>query len=113
MRTFVGYGYNERDKWVEEMVFPIIQAFGDEVIHGRLMPGEVLAEGVRERIRRADIVIGFATRRLDPLTNSLGQATHKWVVQELGIALGLPNSPGILEVREAGGDFQEGVTAGV
>jgi hypothetical protein len=25
MKLFVGYGYNDRDQWIEEQVFPILQ----------------------------------------------------------------------------------------
>lgn len=108
MKTFVGYGFNERDKWIEDMIFPIVIAFGDEVIHGKLMPGEFLAEGVKERLKKADIFIGFATRRLNQHTGELTTATHKWVAQELAMAL-VP----ALEVREIGSDPQAGITAGV
>jgi hypothetical protein len=34
MRIFVGFGYNERDRWIRDMVFPLIPAFGDEVVTG-------------------------------------------------------------------------------
>jgi hypothetical protein len=113
MKTFVSYGYNERDQWVEEMVFPIIVAFGDDVINGKVMPGQFLADGVKDRIKKADIFVGFATRRLDTQTRELTQITHKWVIQELAMAFGAPNPPPALEVREVGGDPQDGITAGV
>ena len=113
MKVFVGYGYNDRDEWIEEMIVPIIKAFGDEVLHGKVMPGQVLADGVRETIRRADVVLGFATRRIDPATGQLGQLTHRWVVEEMAIAFGAANPPPILEVREKDGDPQMGARAGV
>ena len=37
MRIFVAYGYNDRDKWIEKMVFPVIEAFGAEVETGELI----------------------------------------------------------------------------
>jgi hypothetical protein len=113
MKTFVGYGFNERDKWIEDMIFPIVIAFGDEVIHGKLMPGEFLAEGVKERLKKADIFIGFATRRLNQQTGEITTTTHKWVAQELAMAFGFTNPPPALEVREIGSDPQEGITAGI
>jgi hypothetical protein len=36
------------------MIFPIIEAFGDTVLHGRVMPGQQLADGVKDQIRRSD-----------------------------------------------------------
>jgi hypothetical protein len=64
MKIFVAYGYNERDKWIPEMVFPLIRAFGDEPVAGDEMPGEVISAGVIERIKRSDALIAFATRRV-------------------------------------------------
>ena len=31
IKIFVGYGYNERDSWIERFVFPLVKAFGAEV----------------------------------------------------------------------------------
>jgi hypothetical protein len=28
MKVFVGYGYNDRDSWIEEQVFPIFRGMG-------------------------------------------------------------------------------------
>ena len=42
MRIFVGYGYNERDKWVEDYVLPLLVAFGCEVVHGKAVYGGAL-----------------------------------------------------------------------
>jgi hypothetical protein len=112
MKVFVGYGYNERDKWIEQMIFPIIQAFGDEVVHGRVLPGENLADAVKARIRQCDIVLGFATRRIDPATGQLGNFTHRWVTDELAIAFGRDAAPASLEIREKEGDAQQGIGGG-
>jgi hypothetical protein len=35
MKIFVGYGYNARDPWIEDLVFRLIKAFGDEPTHGK------------------------------------------------------------------------------
>jgi hypothetical protein len=43
MRLFIGYGYNDRDKWIEELVFPLAEALGCEVVRGKVMYGETLA----------------------------------------------------------------------
>ena len=42
MRIFVGYGYNERDKWVEGYVLPLLVAFACEVVHGKAVYGGAL-----------------------------------------------------------------------
>jgi hypothetical protein len=63
MRVFVGYGYNERDAWVEKHVVPILRAMSIDTVDGKDMHGEVLQEGVKNRIDIADAVIGFCTLR--------------------------------------------------
>jgi hypothetical protein len=93
------------------MIFPIIEAFGDTVLHSKVMPGQQLADGVKEQIRRSDTLIGFNTRRLDPGTGELGKTSHTWVLQELAIALALDVPR--LEVREKDGSPQPGVGQGV
>ncbi len=100
MRIFVGYGYNERDKWVEEYVFPLLVAFGCELAHGKAVYGGALPDEVMKTIRTADAVIGFTTRRE---AAGAGQyRTHDWVVQELLTAHTQdPRIPWV-EVREEG-----------
>ena len=65
MRIFLGYGYNERDAWVEQHVVPILRAMSIDTVDGKDMHGEVLQEGVKNRIDIADAVIGFCTLRRD------------------------------------------------
>ena len=36
MRIFIGYGYNDRDRWIEDLVFPLLTAFGCDLVHGNL-----------------------------------------------------------------------------
>jgi hypothetical protein len=36
MRIFVGYGYNDRDKWIEDLVFPLLESFGCDVVEGKV-----------------------------------------------------------------------------
>lgn len=100
MRIFAGYGYNDRDKWVEEYVFPLLVALGCDVIHGRVAYGGALADEVTKLIRAADAMIGFTTRR--ELVGADQYRTHDWVVQELLTAhLQDPRLPWV-EVREEG-----------
>lgn len=97
MKVFVGYGYNERDAWIKNLVFPIIEAFGHEVISGEEMEGENIAEGVISRIKSSDVLIGFLTRRGDK--SEQGQyKTHQWVKDEITTAV--TNSREIIVVIE-------------
>jgi hypothetical protein len=100
MRIFTGYGYNERDKWIEEYVFPLLTAFGCDVIHGKAVYGGALPDEIMKAIRTADALIGFTTRR-DAVAP--GQyRTHDWVVQEL-LAAHVQDPPiPCVEVREQG-----------
>jgi hypothetical protein len=108
MRIFVAYGYNPRDRWIEEMVFPIIKSFDSEVVTGEKAYGERISDLVCSKIRTCDALIAFMTRRGNyPAAN--GQ-THWWVLQELGI--GYANKLQIVEVREQGVDRQEGIAQG-
>ena len=100
MRLFVGYGYNERDKWVEGYVFPLLVALGCEVVHGKSVYGGALPDEVIKAIRTADAAIGFTTRR--EADGAGGCRTREWVVQELLTAHGQdPRIPWV-EIREDG-----------
>lgn len=107
MKIFVAFGYNERDKWIKEMVYPVIRAFGDEVETGEEIYGQTLPEGVKEQIRKCQAIIAFLTRRPDEGGNLTG-STHWWVLQELAIAA--ERNLLILPVREDGLEGQQGIT---
>ena len=98
MRVFIGYGYNDRDKWIEEYVFPLVIAFGCEVAHGKVAYGGALPDEIIKTIRSSDAMIGFTTR-CEPSGGGLFK-THQWLVQELLMAHSekLP----WVEVREEG-----------
>jgi hypothetical protein len=102
MKIFLAYGYNERDRWVEELVKPLISAFGAECVTGEGSWSASIPDSVQRKIRSADGLIGMLTRR-DPATHD----THAWVLQELAVAraLGRP----AVSVREAGVDPQLGM----
>lgn len=106
MNVFVAYGYNERDSWIEDLVFPLIKAFGNNVVTGEQMEGEVLSEGVRERIHVSDAMLAFATRRGDADNNGR-YGTHRWVTDELAFAL-QAKIPAV-EIRETEVDDQGGI----
>ena len=105
MKIFVAFGYNERDKWIPNLVFPIIKAFGDEVVSGEEVQGEQITDAVIREIRQSNGLIAFATRR-DKI-NKNRWTTHRWVTDELShaIAFKLP----VAEIRETGVDEQGGI----
>ena len=96
MRIFVGFGYNDRDSWIETHVFPILECMGFVVIDGKDLHGEALADGVKSRIDQSDAVVGFLTIRD---ANSTGDFnSHIWVRDELAYAVG-KDKP-IIQIRE-------------
>ena len=107
MKIFVAYGYNERDEWIKEMIFPLIKAFGSEVeTGGETYEGDI-PETVLKKIRRSDALMGFTTLREPQNPNST--ATHRWVIEELAAAKTLKKK--FVEIRETGVDPQGGITA--
>jgi hypothetical protein len=100
MRLFIGYGYNNLDKWIEEYVFPLVAAFGWEAVHGRAVYGGTLPDEVIRTIRISDAMIGFRTRRDAQGTNEF--TSHTWVEHELLTAHAQdPRIPWV-EVRQEG-----------
>ncbi len=108
MRIFVAYGYNDRDKWIKAMVFPLIEAFGSEVETGEMTYDTAIPDSVRNKIRRSDALMGFTTRRTTQ-DNAVWQ-THRWVIEELAAAAALQKKT--VEVRESGVEQQGGLTQG-
>jgi hypothetical protein len=109
MKVFVGYGYNERDRWIEEIVLPMIRGIGLDLETGKEIYGQKLDDGVRGKICGCNYVLGFTTRR-DELAAAGRWTTHQWVKDELLVA----NEHGIpfVEVRDDVIDAQEGLLGG-
>jgi hypothetical protein len=105
VRVFVGFGFNPRDAWIRQLVFPMITAFAMDAVDGMEAEGQIVTEAVRERIRLADAFIGFTTRR-DPI-DPQRWTTHRWVTDELSHALALDKP--VVEIRETGVDDQGGI----
>jgi len=107
MKVFIGFGYNENDKWIEHLVIPLVEALGCEVVTGEEMQGERLSDGVIERISDSDACIGFLTKRGKKPNPDGTFSTHRWVIEELTTALnkGKP----VYEIREKGIDAQKGI----
>ena len=105
MRVFIAWGYRDRNSWIRELVYPVVKAFGDEVLHGEDMPGQIITDGVRQRIDRSDALIGFVTLLEDPGAGP--SATHRWVPD--GLATAQARGKCVLEVREEGVANQGGI----
>lgn len=86
MNIFIAFGYNENDEWIKELVFPLVQAFDASIVTGEDLHGEIITEGVSERIKKCDGVIGFLTRR--EALQSGRYVSHRWVSDELATAIG-------------------------
>jgi hypothetical protein len=85
MRVFVGFGYNDRDKWIEEQVFPVLRCMGFTVVDGKGLHGLVLQTEVQARIEKSDAVVGFFTIR-DGQANA-DFTSHIWVRDEMVYAM--------------------------
>jgi len=105
MRVFVGFGYNERDQWIQDQVSPILRGLGFTVVSGKDMHGEELQDEVKSRIDQSDAVIGFFTIR-----EGQGEAdftSHIWVRDETMYALARDKP--IVLVREEGVRVPDGL----
>jgi hypothetical protein len=98
MRVFVGYGYNQKDQWIEDHVFPILKCMGFVVVHGKQMEGEEIDDEVKSRINQSDAVVGFFTIR-----DGQGDAdytSHIWIRDEVVYAVGKEKL--IVPIKEVG-----------
>ncbi len=107
MKVFVGFGYNENDRWINELIIPFLKELDCEVVTGEQMQGENLSDGVISRIKDSDICIGFLTKRGNPNSDGIF-GTHNWVIQELSTAVTFKKP--IFELRETNIDSQNGMT---
>jgi hypothetical protein len=98
MRVFVGYGYNARDKWIEEQVFPVLEGMGFAVAHGKDMQGQKIDAEVTARIDQSDAVVGFYTLRDGQ--EAAPYNSHMWVHEEVVYAHGKGKT--IVAVKEDG-----------
>ena len=80
MKLFVAFHYSEEDKWVKDLVIPLIVTLGIEVKTGENIHGEVIVQEVPDIIRDCDAMIGFVTT---------SWAQHPWVRDELVTALAI------------------------
>lgn len=109
MRIFVGYGYNDRDKWIEDQVFPLLESVGFRITHGKGLHGQSLQEGVIERLDQCDAAVGFFTLR-----EGQGDAdftSHIWVRDEM-VHFKATNKP-IVVIKEENVRLPEGLLGNV
>jgi hypothetical protein len=105
MKVFVGFGYNDRDRWIELHVFPILRCLGFTVVDGKDMHGLVLHPEVQSRIEQSDAAIGFFTVR-----EGQGDAdfnSHIWVRDEM-VHANAREKP-IVIIRELGARVPDGL----
>lgn len=104
MKVFLGFGYNDNDKWIKDLIIPFLNALNCEVETGEEMQGEILSEGVIARIKDCDACIGMMTKR-DKMKNG-HYTTHWWVISELtnAVSFKIP----IFPIKEKGVDPQPG-----
>ncbi|MCY7293025.1 MAG: hypothetical protein LH615_12670 [Ferruginibacter sp.] len=106
MKVFVGFGYNNNDKWIKDLIIPFIEELGCEVVSGEDMQGEKLSDGVISRVEDSDACIGFLTKRDQKQDGTY--TTHKWVIEELTLAL--QKKIPLFEIREKEVEAQRGIT---
>jgi hypothetical protein len=78
MKLFVAFRYTEQDKWIKELVIPLIETLDIGVLTGENIHGQIIVEEVREMIKKSDAMIAFITS---------SWAEHPWVRDELVTAL--------------------------
>ena len=85
MKVFVAYGFTKENQWIKELVYPLVESFGAEVIHGENVQGEIVSNAVITSIRESDALIGILTK-VDRVESKGFWTTRNWVVQELAAA---------------------------
>jgi hypothetical protein len=105
MNIFIGFGYNNDDKWIKDLVFPLVQSFDAAIITGEDLHGQIITQEVTDRIGKADGVLAFLTRR--EIMGSGKFTTHQWVRDELITAIN--NQVPVVEIRENKVDTQGGI----
>ncbi|HMK24991.1 MAG TPA: hypothetical protein VK483_03105 [Chitinophagaceae bacterium] len=105
MNIFIGFGYNNDDNWIKELVFPLVESFDGIISTGEDLHGLVLSQAVTDRIKKADGVLTFLTRR-DAMANGK-YTSHRWVFDELTTSIA--NNIPTVEIREKMVDDQGGL----
>lgn len=78
MKLFVAFHYHEDDKWIKDLVFPLLESLEITVITGENIHGDIIVQHVPELIKKSDCMIAFITKSWDQ---------HPWVRDELVTAI--------------------------
>ncbi|MCL6257474.1 hypothetical protein M3O96_00120 [Aquiflexum sp. TKW24L] len=105
MNIFIGFGYNEKDKWIKELVFPLVKSFDGDVNTGEDVYGNIISSAVIDKIKKSDGVLCFLTPRDEMASGKF--ISHKWVYDELSTAIA--NNIPAVEIREQTIDNQGGI----
>ena len=89
MKLFVAFHYHNDDKWIKDLVFPILESLEIKVITGENIHGEIIVQEVPELIRKSDCMIAFITKTWHE---------HPWVRDELVTAVA--NNIPALEIKD-------------
>lgn len=74
MKLFVAFHYHDDDKWIKDLVIPLIRTLDITIITGENIHGDIIVQEVPELIRKSDCMIGFITK---------SWTEHPWVRDEL------------------------------
>jgi hypothetical protein len=100
LRIFVGWPYEVT--WVRDRIVPLIETYGAEALTGESLEGQVLTDGVKDKIRRAHAAIFFTNRRGEIPGAPGAFATSPWVVDEIKHAQSVNPRARVYEIREQG-----------
>ncbi len=90
MKLFVAFHYHNDDKWIKDLVFPILESLEIKVITGENIHGDIIVAEVPELIKKSNCMIAFITKSWHE---------HPWVRDELITAVA--NNIPALEIKDA------------
>lgn len=61
MKVLVGWAYEAG--WIEEIAIPLMETYGVEVLTGKELQGQILTDGVKGEIAKAEGAVFFTTRK--------------------------------------------------
>ena len=108
MNIFLSYEFHERNKWIKELVAPLIESFGGKAIIGEIPHGNITT-AVKDLINASNGVIAFHTAQgakggmfkfLQGKKNPEDEPDPKWIITELTIADG-KGIPAVLMIDES------------
>jgi len=101
MKLFVAFHYHDDDRWIKELIFPILKSLEIKVITGEDIHGNIIVQQVPELIRNSDCMMAFITKNWHQ---------HPWVRDELVTAVN--SKIPALEIRDASLQIPGGIIEG-